>query len=185
MCSGSSSNWGDVTCSAGVVTGLLLGGLNLVGTVPVELGLLTALSRLQLQNNGITGSIPTSLGKISSLTYLNAADNSLVRVVPTAVGTLSNMRYLNLQSNSLTGVIPGSLCAISSLSFLNVAGNRLDCYGSCLSSIASRNFGSGVLACTAGKYFYCFSKWSFVVVFVSTYGVCRRWVRFDIALVMY
>ena len=63
VCTGSTSNWGAVTCSSDVVTGLLLGGLNLVGSIPVELGLLTSLSRLQLQGNAIAGSIPTSIGK--------------------------------------------------------------------------------------------------------------------------
>ena len=167
VCSGSAPNWGDVTCSAGVVTGVLLGGLNLVGTIPVQVGLLTALSRLELQSNGIAGSIPTSVGRAVSLTYLNIAGNSLVGAVPDAFGALSSLQYLNLGSNSLSGLLPSSLCGLAALSFLNVASNQLACYWSCLSSVASRNFGSGALPCSAGKnvYLVCLvgSKYTFTV----------------------
>jgi hypothetical protein len=151
VCSGSVPNWGDVTCSAGVVTGVLLGGRKLVGTIPVEVGLLTALSRLELQSNGISGSIPTSVGRVVSLTYLNIASNSLKGTVPSSIGALSSLQYLDLGSNSISGFLPSSLCKMAALSFLNVASNQLACYSSCLSSIVIRNFGNGVLPCSVGK----------------------------------
>ena len=167
VCSGSSSNWGSVTCSAGVVTAVLLGGFTLVGTIPAEIALLTALVRLELQSNRITGTLPTSIGRASGLTYLNVNGNSLVGVVPDGIGALSSMRYLNLGGNSLAGSLPSTLCSMSSLSFLNIANNPLVCYWSCLSSVASRNVGSVSGSCTAGKHRLCDTL---VVVFIS-FGV--------------
>lgn len=43
---------------------------NLRGTIPTELGLLTALTELDLRFNPIFGSIPSEIGKITSLTAL-------------------------------------------------------------------------------------------------------------------
>ena len=151
VCVGSTSNWVGVRCKSGVVTALLLGGLNLEGKIPSEVGLLMGLDRLELQSNRITGSIPTSVGGAISLTYLNVLDNSLVWAIPNTIGLLSGLRYLNLGRNFLTGSIPSSLCLLSSMSYLNADNNNLVCYKACLSTVATRIFGTGVGVCTDGK----------------------------------
>ena len=151
VCVGSTSNWAGVTCKTGKVTTLLLGGLNLVGKIPNEVGYLTELEHLELQGNQINGSIPISVGSLSRLAYLKLAQNSLTGTVPSTFGLMTSLRYLDLGSNSLTGTVPSSLCLLSSLSYLNLAANRLACYKACLSSVATGIFGSGVGACTDGK----------------------------------
>ena len=44
-----------------------MGGSSLTGTLPSELGLLTALVELILDGNSLTGSLPTELGLLTSL----------------------------------------------------------------------------------------------------------------------
>ena len=153
VCNGSTSSWTGVTCNGGVVKALLLGGMNLAGTIPSQLGLLSGLDRLELQSNRINGSIPTSMGNASSLMFLNLADNSLVGTVPSTLGLSSNLRYLNLGRNSLTGTIPSSLCLLTSLSYVNVANNNLACYRACLTSVATVIVGTGVGECVEGMLF--------------------------------
>ncbi|CAN0387926.1 unnamed protein product [Pylaiella littoralis] len=72
------STWHGVTVNdQGRVVKLDLGNNNLRGTIPRELGKLTALIELYLNDNGLTGSIPMVLGALTELTYLNLDGNEL------------------------------------------------------------------------------------------------------------
>jgi Leucine-rich repeat (LRR) protein len=65
-------NSDDIDCSAdGLVERIHLQGDNLYGRIPIEIGLLTELTYLNLGNNQFEGSIPTELGLLTSLTDLN------------------------------------------------------------------------------------------------------------------
>ena len=64
--------WFGVTTAAdGRVTELELITNNLTGEIPRELGDLTNLDRLLLNNNNLTGEIPRELGSLTNLTDLN------------------------------------------------------------------------------------------------------------------
>jgi Leucine-rich repeat (LRR) protein len=59
------------------------------GTVPSELGLLTALTELQLDNNAFTGTVPSELGLLTALTYLTLDNNAFTGTVPSELGSLT------------------------------------------------------------------------------------------------
>jgi Leucine-rich repeat (LRR) protein len=91
---------------------LLLYSNQLTGSLPPELGNLTALQVLSLHSNLLTGSIPTELGNLTALQWLNLANNQLAGNIPTELGNLTALQWLDLFSNPLTGSIP--------LSFVNL-----------------------------------------------------------------
>ena len=116
--------WGQVnTDSNGRVTGLVLGNNNLVGTLPDELGDLTALTTLYLWGNDLSGPIP-DLRSLTGLTHLSLSQNELTGPVPTWLGTLTNMVALYMWGNEFTGTIP-DLRGLSSLFELSLARNNL------------------------------------------------------------
>ena len=61
------SYWHGVKVSDGSVTGLHLGGNNLTGEIPTELGNLTNLEELRLYNNQLSGALPQSLTGLTKL----------------------------------------------------------------------------------------------------------------------
>ena len=152
ICTGSVSNWGGVTCVSGAVTSISLAGLQLTGSIPTQLGLMTTLTRLQLNNNLLTSSIPSSLSGLSDLTYLDLGYNSFQGTVPTQLGGLAKLQYLNFAANSLSYMVPVSFCGLSALTSLSFVSNpQLVCYFPCLSTVKSRNYGSVPNTCTDGK----------------------------------
>lgn len=66
------------------VTSLSLGQQNLQGTIPQELGSLTALGTLDLSNNSLTGEIPAQLADLP-LSNLRLAGNQLTGCIPAAL----------------------------------------------------------------------------------------------------
>jgi hypothetical protein len=76
-------NWDYVSSNtAGQVNALDLafGGVN--WHIPDNLGLLTALTCIYLQNNALTGTIPSSLDSLMALTDLTLYNNVLTGTVP-------------------------------------------------------------------------------------------------------
>ena len=79
-----------MTCSSGEVTRLSLGDNGLSGTIPTQIGLLTALSvNLEMQSdaglNDIRGTLPTEIGQLTNL-----------------------LKQVALQNNKLSGPLPVS-----------------------------------------------------------------------------
>jgi len=61
------STAGTFPCNEGILTELSLRDMNLVGNIPDEIGLLSALKIIQLSQNQITGTIPRSLAGMFAL----------------------------------------------------------------------------------------------------------------------
>ena len=55
---------------------------NCTGEIPPEIGNLTNLTTLNLENNQLTGEIPPEIGNLTNLTTLNLTENQL-RSYPT------------------------------------------------------------------------------------------------------
>ena len=135
------NSWYGVTCSVSEaegkrITGFDVSSNDLDGTLPTEIGLLTAVtSRVYMNGNSLKGSLPseigsmtamsshmyfqcslngtlpTELGRLSVLkTYLHAESNSFSGSVPTEFGAMTGLfQYIHLQSNQLTGSLPSEL----------------------------------------------------------------------------
>ncbi|CAM9639467.1 unnamed protein product [Ectocarpus sp. 6 AP-2014] len=90
----------------GRVVTLDLPGNNLQGTIPVELGKLTALEALILGNNNLSGPIPPALGKLAALQALYLHQNKLSGAVPACLVKLGELFSLGLGDNQLSGPVP-------------------------------------------------------------------------------
>ena len=105
------------------VTRLELGLMGLTGEIPTELGSLSNLETLWLNDNELTGDIPTELGSLSNLETLWLDDNELTGEMPTELGNLSNLETLlgNLSNLGLTWQMPTELgnrrCGFMATSF--------------------------------------------------------------------
>ena len=95
------------------------------GTIPAQLGGISGLRRLELDNNRLSGTIPTQLGDISGLRRLKLDNNRLSGTIPTQLGDISGLKKLVLGNNRLSGTIPAQLGDISGLRFLYLSNNQL------------------------------------------------------------
>ena len=119
-------DWNGVRTDArGRVTELDLGGNELTGLIPPELGSLTGLTSLRLSFNNLTGPIPPQLGNLASLEWLGLGDNELTGPIPPELGSLTGLTRLRLSYNNLTGPIPPELSNLSALEALLLDNNNL------------------------------------------------------------
>ena len=126
---------GVTTNSNGRVVKLRLGGKNLSGQLPTELGDLEYLNYLDLGNNQLTGGIPPELAGLAALEHLDLSRNQLTDNIPSALGNLIALVDLDLHQNQLTGSIPPQLDRLVNLKFLDLRENQLT--GSIPSELAS------------------------------------------------
>ena len=119
------ASWAGVTLLRVRVTNLELFGRSLSGSIPKELGNLSALTVLRLNSNSLSGSIPKELGNLSALLRLELRSNSLSGSIPKELGDLSALTVLSLYSNSLSGSIPKELGNLSVLVSLLLQHNSL------------------------------------------------------------
>ena len=159
--------WKGVKCDYhGNVVQFFPSGLNLTGTLPADLDLLTdcysivlfsnqlagtipstlgqlsgKLNTLHLAANKLTGTIPSSLGNISSLSNLFLFQNRLRGTIPESLGELTQLTQLDLSNNDLSGAVPDSLCQLKQLKVLSLSNNtRLACYPQCLSTVPTQDY---------------------------------------------
>ncbi|MQL88454.1 hypothetical protein Taro_021010 [Colocasia esculenta] len=119
-------SWAMITCSVNNrVIELVVPSQNLSGTLSGEIGKLTYLQKVSLQNNNITGAVPAELGALRRLQTLDLSNNELSGIVPASLGQLPSLRYLRLNNNSLSGPLPMSLSRIPDLSFIDVSFNNI------------------------------------------------------------
>ena len=120
------SEWEQVTTDDnGRVTELELGGNQLSGEIPPELGNLENLTVLTLFGNHLTGEIPPELGNLTNLTELWLSFNQLSGEIPPELGNLAHLQELYLHFNQLSGEIPPELGSLTSLTALGLASNQL------------------------------------------------------------
>lgn len=127
-----SSSWKGITIStvAGEsrVTGLNLGANNLVGTLPKELGQLSELKNLVLNNNLLTGGLPASIANMTNLTEISMQVNPgfFNGPLPTSISQLKLLTVLNLNTTGLNGAFPTWISNFSNLVTLVFSNNKLD-----------------------------------------------------------
>lgn len=117
--------WAGLTCENGRVVSLDLANNNLTGSIPAEIGNLTALRYLGLNVNNLSGEIPPSIGNLTSLDYLYLSVNQLSGPIPAEIGNISTLRAIWLAENQLTGPIPSSFGNLPLLFQLLVTNNNL------------------------------------------------------------
>ncbi|XP_027156472.1 putative receptor-like protein kinase At3g47110 [Coffea eugenioides] len=73
---------------------------------------------------GIKGNIPHEIGNLSSLLLLNLDNNSLTGPLPDTLKGLSNLQGLDLQDNRISGSIPNHLCTLRHLAIVQLSRNQ-------------------------------------------------------------
>ena len=121
---------GVSTDDNGRVIGLSLTGLNalgqgLIGELPAELGNLSMLETLWLNQHLLSGGIPPELGRLSNLKLLNLQGNGLSGPIPKELSNLTNLEGLWLSGNQLSGAIPPELGNLTNLEDLWLDWNQL------------------------------------------------------------
>ena len=122
------NTWEGITLSVArprYVSALDIAARNLSGTIPADIGNLSAVRHISMNTNRITGTVPLEMGNLTDLTLLSLETNQLSGSVPTTLGNLTNVRHLILSFNRLTGTVPPELGNLSSVIFLDLSGNRL------------------------------------------------------------
>lgn len=150
VCGKSGARWSGVACNAAnQVVSIQLFKYGVGGRLPVQLGLLTALTSLDLHSNALVGSVPTQIGLLTNLRYLALSDNSFTGAIPAQLGSLSQLLSLYLFGNGFQGAIPATLCGpVSYLTKffpcngLNAVACRdlSGCVPRCLLNVSARNF---------------------------------------------
>ena len=107
------------------VTELQLGSFGLTGSIPSDIGGLTALTVLALWQNDLTGVIPPELGNLPNLIWVYLQRNQLDGDIPSELANLANLERLYLNNNALTGDIPAELGRLSKLEDLALNTNQL------------------------------------------------------------
>ncbi|KAG6490194.1 hypothetical protein ZIOFF_051479 [Zingiber officinale] len=101
-----------------------LPGNNITGGIPEQLGNLSSLTNLDLENNCLSGEIPASLGKLSKLQILILSQNNLTGNIPQSLANLDSLNDIRLAFNHLSGQIPEELFQVARYNF---TGNNLNC----------------------------------------------------------
>ncbi|KAM0899570.1 hypothetical protein ACQ4PT_021238 [Festuca glaucescens] len=119
--------WLGVSCDTPGrrVVALSLPGVELGGAIPPELGTLSIISHLNLNNTGLAGAIPAELGQLARLRHLDLDENHLSGTIPSALGNLTQLEYLDLGYNGLSGAIPPELHALRNLQYISLNSNDL------------------------------------------------------------
>ena len=125
--------WAGVdTDSDGRVVTLDLNENNLAGSIPPELGNLTALERLDFGDGAgypdrmrLSGPIPPELGNLAALKLLDLGSSELSGPIPPELGNLTALIDLFLWNNNLSGPIPPELGNLPALVVLDLATNSL------------------------------------------------------------
>lgn len=125
-------------------------GNGLIGTLPIEMKLLTAMTDLVIVNNTITGTLPEAFGEdamslrslllpdneltgnipgnylgTSPLEFVHLGNNGFSGPIPTSIGNNAYLRQLDLSGNSMTGTISAEIGGYEVLEALSLANNEL------------------------------------------------------------
>ncbi len=128
------ASWQGVTTDNGRVVSINLQddgtssfeGNGLTGSLPDEIGDLTALVEFNLSSNALNGTIPTTIGGMVALEVLNLSFNPISGNIPVDIGSLTALRELWMRGTQLTGEIPQTFSNLTSLSIINLADNDLN-----------------------------------------------------------
>ncbi|KAM5558273.1 putative LRR receptor-like serine/threonine-protein kinase [Rosa sericea] len=120
-------NWVGVICGAHHhrVAELNISYFGLVGTIPPELGNLSLLVDLDVQNNSFQGTLPQELARLRRLKFINLGYNKFVGVIPSWFGSLSKLQGFRLFGNQFAGSIPATIFNLSALQIIDLSYNQL------------------------------------------------------------
>jgi len=104
---------------------MYLGGNQIYGQIPLEIGNLNNLILLTMENNHFEGNIPSTIGNFKKMQVLDLRGNKMSGEIPSSIGNLSQLYHLGLGKNMLQGNIPSSVGKCKNLQMLYLSENKL------------------------------------------------------------
>ncbi|EPS60654.1 hypothetical protein M569_14148, partial [Genlisea aurea] len=102
----------------------LLNGNQLTGSLPDELGNLSNLDRIQIDQNQISGPVPPSFANLRKAKHFHLNNNSLSGQIPSVLSQLPILVHLLLDNNHLSGNLPPELSQMPSIQILQFDNNN-------------------------------------------------------------
>jgi len=96
---------------------LVLINLDLEGTLPSEISLMSRLDTIALPLNKITGTIPKEFAQMRWLNTFNVSHNSLQGTIPRDYGFAQSLATLDVGNNMLIAPVPNEICQMSLKTF--------------------------------------------------------------------
>ncbi|KAL9232482.1 hypothetical protein vseg_007591 [Gypsophila vaccaria] len=91
------------------------------GPIPKSLGKLKNLQRLVLAGNFFNGTLPDTLANLKNLTELRFSGNMISGKIPSFIGSLTNLTSLDMQGTSMEGPIPSTFSSLKNLQILRIS----------------------------------------------------------------
>lgn len=87
-----------------------------------------------LFDNRLTGSIPHEVGTLTDLTWMRLENNLLRGTVPESLVALKKLEHVSIQSTALSGSIPYEFCDLIATEQLQIGVEcqRVDCECGCI-----------------------------------------------------
>ncbi|KAJ6830411.1 putative LRR receptor-like serine/threonine-protein kinase isoform X1 [Iris pallida] len=108
------------------LTNLSILGNSVSGRIPKELGSITTLQALVLEDNRLEGPLPASLGNLINLDRLILSANNFTGEIPEALGNLKNLTDFRIDGNPITGKIPTFIGNWTKIQRLDMQGTSLE-----------------------------------------------------------
>jgi hypothetical protein len=118
-------NVGEIVGLQNVVSKIGLFDNNVLGTIPPDLVLLTAVTSVRLDENQLTGTLPESIGQWTRLTLFDVNSNTLTGTLPVSMEKWTRLESFAVFSNELSGTLPESILRWTRLKSLGLGSNAL------------------------------------------------------------
>ncbi len=116
--------WYGVEVKDQRVTAIQLSENNMMGRIPITLGLLDKLEELNLSHNQLTGRIDTILSTLGRLKILDLSHNNFHGTIPASIVHLDQLEILHVGHNQFTGDFPTQIIELSQLDSVEVINNH-------------------------------------------------------------
>ncbi|KAI5017284.1 hypothetical protein ZWY2020_037662 [Hordeum vulgare] len=95
----------------------------LTGSVPPEVGTMSLLQGLDLNDNQLEGELPAAISSLKDLYSVDFSNNKFTGTIP-SIGS-KKLLVAAFANNSFSGSFPRTFCDITSLEMLDLSGNQL------------------------------------------------------------
>ncbi|KAF3646730.1 putative LRR receptor-like serine/threonine-protein kinase-like, partial [Capsicum annuum] len=127
----------------------------MVGSLPPEIGNLTAATLIDLSMNQFSNGIPTEIGGLQNLVNLSLRHNKLQGAIPDSMSNMVGLEFLHLSHNNISGIIPKFLEKLQNLKYFNVSVNKLYGeipYGGPFKNLSSQFFIHNEALCGSSRF---------------------------------